>query len=178
MSESYYWKENLKRSLGKLAMWQKQRRWSEHSICLFEREIIVTFFFIRKLIEDHKLTDKCRTQNLIGTRYRHVGPRVDISNRWKIEKLYNLGHGRKRSLSLTFVANQIIHNFIFITVRFQKGMPEGIMVSSDFKRNNHLYHFSLTELVRVIRNVAADNIMYVEMRRHSKTEDMEVVRIS
>ena len=175
MLESCYWKDDLERSLCKLLKWQKQRRWSDRSICLFEKEIIITFFQIRKLIEAHKLTDRCRIQNLTAIRYNHIGHRVDVSNRWPIEELYALSHGKKSNLLLAFVANQIIHSFIIGTVFLEEGTPEGIMVSSDFRRNDYLYHFSLSELLRAIREVVTDDIVHLEMRRDLETKDMEVV---
>jgi len=56
MLESHCWKEYLSRIAKRLDRWKTQRRWSERSICIFERDILIAFFCIRKLIEAGKLT--------------------------------------------------------------------------------------------------------------------------
>src|SRR5678815_2610451 len=116
MIESYYWKENLRRSGTKLRKWQRQHRWTLRSVTLFERELILAFFCIRRIKEFHKLTDSCMAQRVGARVYRNNGVRVDLSNRFKLEKLYELGSARKTQLTLSFTANQLIHCFIVITV--------------------------------------------------------------
>jgi len=178
MIESYYWKEYLRRSGTKLRKWQNQHRWSAQSITLFERELMLAFFCIRRIKEFRKVTDSCASQKIGARVYRNNGERVDLSNRFKIERLYELGSGRKAQLTLSFAANQLTHCFIIITVFGENGTPQGVLVSSDFERNKCLYHFSLRDLLRAVQSVVGDRVTHVHMRRHPKTEDMEIISIS
>jgi len=50
MIESVYWKENLLEHARRLKPVEKPPRWSERLVMNFEKELIISFFCIRKLI--------------------------------------------------------------------------------------------------------------------------------
>jgi hypothetical protein len=55
--ESCYWKEPLIRLTKKLKQWNKQRNWTEERLVNLEREIFISFYSIRKLMDAYKLSD-------------------------------------------------------------------------------------------------------------------------
>jgi hypothetical protein len=175
MLEPYYWKESLNRISKRLQRWKDQRRWSERSICVFEREILIAFFCIRKLIESKKLTDECANQNLKIIEYPWNGRRVDLMNRHRLEELYNVDSGTRSSVSLSFAANQMIHSFILMTVFSEGGTPFGLLMSSDFEKNRRLVEIELISLVGAIHSVCRDRVSRTTDQRNSNTGDMERV---
>ena len=56
MIESCCWKEDLLNHSKRLKPVRKPARWSEEFVADFEKEIIVSFFCVRKLFEAHKLS--------------------------------------------------------------------------------------------------------------------------
>ena len=60
MIESVYWKEDLLDHARRLKAVEKPPRWSERLVVNFEKELIISFFCIRKLIEEHKVSSKSR----------------------------------------------------------------------------------------------------------------------
>lgn len=175
MLESYYWKESLSRVAKRLRRWKKQRRWTERSICVLEREISIAFFCIRKLIESGKLTDRCANQDLKAVEYSWKGRRVDLMNRHRLEELYTVDNGIKSTVSLSFAANQMIHSFILMTAFCEDGTPFGLLLSSDFEKNRRLVQIELESLIGVIHSVCRDEVTQIKERRNSKTGDMERV---
>jgi hypothetical protein len=73
MIESYYWKRHLLNAARKLELRMRQRVWRDSSITLFERELMIVFFCIRKLIEAKKLTDACERRKIVAWRFQNQG---------------------------------------------------------------------------------------------------------
>lgn len=76
MIESRYWKEDLIEYHNKLKPVKNSPRWSEKLQVNFEKDITVSFFMIRKLIECTKLSSK--TTNFKATIFR--SPCVELVN--------------------------------------------------------------------------------------------------
>ena len=55
MIESCYWKEELQRIATLIRPVANPKRWSERHHCTVERDIIIGFFIVRRLIELHKV---------------------------------------------------------------------------------------------------------------------------
>jgi hypothetical protein len=114
MIESHYWKPKLLDAARKLERRRAQKTWSIRSIVLFERELMLTFFCIGKLIEAKKLTDACEGNRIIAHRFSNRGGRSDLMSLIELHKVYDMSSGDRRNLTIGFVSNQLIHSyFIF-----------------------------------------------------------------
>ncbi len=60
MIESRYWKEELKRIAKTIATVKRPQRWSERAHCIVERDVMIGFFIVRRLIELHKVSSATR----------------------------------------------------------------------------------------------------------------------
>lgn len=56
MIESCFWKEDLIKHAKRLKPSKKPKRWSERAVVNFEKELIISFFYIRKLLESKKVS--------------------------------------------------------------------------------------------------------------------------
>ena len=68
MIESAYWKEDLLKYAKRFKPVSKPLRWSEKQQVNFEKDVIISFFMIRKVIESTKLSSK--TVKYKATMYR------------------------------------------------------------------------------------------------------------
>ena len=158
MIESYYWKRHLLNAARKLELRTRQRGWSVRSIVLLERELMIAFFCIRKLIEAKKLTDVCERRKVVARRFRNRGGRSDLMSLIEFEKVYDLSSGNKKELTIGFVANQLIHSYFIFPAFSRRNCLNGIWVTSDFERYKALYHIPISSLVSAIRHVGRDQI--------------------
>lgn len=55
--ESSFWKDDLVKVAGKLVKRTIQKRWPERSLASLEKDVFVSFYAIRKLIESKKISD-------------------------------------------------------------------------------------------------------------------------
>ena len=158
MIESYYWKQKLLEAVRKLEHRKLQKTWAIRSIVLFERELMLVFFCIRKLIEAKKLTDACERRKIQVHRFPNRGGRSDLMSLVEFEKVYDMSSGNRKNLTIGFVSNQLIHSYFIFPAFSRRHRLNGIWVTSDFERYKALYRIPISSLVSAIRYVAADQI--------------------
>jgi len=95
MIESYYWKEDLLNHAKRLKPVKKPSRWSERLVVNFEKEIIISFFCIRKLFEAHKVSSKSREHKARVYTYAPSGKRITKLNQHSIDEVYDLDSEKK-----------------------------------------------------------------------------------
>ena len=94
---------------------------------------MIGFYAIRKLIEANKVSLSLRKGTLDALAWPHIGTPVDQMNWHKIDQLYDLGQPKTVDLRLRFIADQIIHSFVFVPIFSEQGCPIGIAFSSERK---------------------------------------------
>jgi len=174
MIESYYWKHKLLDAARKLERRRAQKAWSIRSIVLFERELMLTFFCIRKLIEVKKLTDACERNRIVAHRFPNRGGRSDFMSLIEFHKVYDMSSGDRMNLTIGFVSNQLIHSYFIFAVFSRRHRLNGVWVTSDFERCKALYRIPLDSLVAAIRAVAADQIRRLRMKHGRYDGEWEI----
>ena len=106
MIESCYWKEDLARIAKTIARAPKPRRWSERAHCIVERDLMVGFFMLRRLIELKKVSTAISDRQLTVYSYQSVGKPVTQMNASSIHDLYDIENEVRESKRPTYVSNQ------------------------------------------------------------------------
>lgn len=164
MIESYYWKQKLLEAARKLERRRLQKTWATRSIVLFERELMLVFFCIRKLIEAKKLTDACDRRTIRVHRFPNLGGRSDLSSFIEFDKVYDMSSGKEKDLTIGFVSNQLIHSYLIFPAFSRRHRLNGVWVTSDFERYRAVYRVPIASLVSAIRHVATDQIRGLTMK--------------
>lgn len=89
MIESYYWKQDILKYAKSFKPIKKPPRWSERRQVIFEKEVIIAFFMIRKLSECFKLSSKTLQHMATICRSPCIG-KVTNMNFNSIDALYDL----------------------------------------------------------------------------------------
>jgi hypothetical protein len=160
IADSIPWKEDLLRVANALEKRKGQIRWTERTTFLVERDAMTAAYAVRKLIEAHKLSDEVLRGGVPVRSHKLIGEPVDIWNRDEFYQHYDMEQAQNETLALTEFCNQIIHSWVWMpsaddeTDRF-----DGIYVSSDRARKEHIYFVSVDVLVTVFRTVGHDDIV-------------------
>jgi hypothetical protein len=154
--DSHPWKESLLKRARELRRQSIQRRWGEASFGKLERNVLVGFYEIRKLIEARKLSPSTVESVHHVMRYPSLGKPVHRFNWDRYWDLYDLEHGTPQDLKLPFLCNQFVHSFVFSASFEEGGMLDGIVVSSDRERLGQAYCISLTEIISTFETVGSD----------------------
>jgi hypothetical protein len=109
IGDSVPWKIELLRIAVRLERRKTQKRWTEQTTFLVERDIMVAAFAIRRLIEAHKLSDDVTGREVVVVQHPLSGRVPDYMSYERIWQHYDLGAGTEYVLTLGEFCNQIIH---------------------------------------------------------------------
>lgn len=154
--DSHYWKDDLLKYARDLQRRKSQRRWSDGSFARIERNVMLGFYAIRKLIDARKLSTPLVEQLIPLSCFPSKGTRVTLFNSSRIEKHYDFGKKAKLKKDLVFVCNQVIHSFVFEVEILPRGSLAGFLVSSDHERCKRLFRIPVGEVIRIFERTGKD----------------------
>ena len=156
------WKYELSQIANRLEKRLTQKRWTERTNFLVERDIMVSAYMIRKLHEAHKVSDALNSAPVHVTAYKLVGSAPELYSD-EVEG-FDMEHPEKRTLKLQQLCNQFIHSFVFIHFFGDAERTwEGVGVASDRDRKKNLHYVESIVLIELIRKVAYEDIVSIGM---------------
>ena len=179
IGDSIPWKEDLLRIADVLEGRTTQRRWTERTSFLVERDVMNAAYAVRKLNEARKISDELAAEPVSCRRHPLTGRPVDIWNRHEFYEHYDMERPESVSLSLGDFCNQIIHSWIWMlsATEAPSSRFDGIYVSSDRARKRHVYFMSADRMISTFRSVGLDDIVSMRLQRDSNG-DMRIVDAS
>jgi len=169
--DSQPWKSDVGRLAYFLREKKRQKRWPSATHTLVEKHVFLGFYSIRKLIEAHKLTERCESMLLKVRAYPPTGKAITYWNWHRSEEHFDLEAGTEESIPLERLANQFIHSYVFHIVLASKrnGGLHSFLVSSDRQKTKSLLHIPADEVIRACRSVALDDIVESHWQKDPKT---------
>lgn len=176
--ESGDWKDDLLKTALKLSRRIHQKRWSERSFFMFEKEIFFAFYSIRKLIEAKKLSDYVVEAKIPLQSFKTRGLPVTRFNRDRLDELYNLQDRLSESIKLKDICNQFIHSYIFVPSFGELNELDSIFFCSDNTRKHKVFKLAIVDLIAALKMVGSDypSARYDEF--DEKLGDYKVVNLS
>lgn len=155
MIESKYWKIDLLSHSHKLKEKNSVKRWSAKAQVKFEKEIIVSFFIIRKLIESHKISKATRDTKLQLLAFPRTSKEINNFNYWDIDEFFDLSRSVKVTKSIKFIANQLIHSLVIYAIR-KNNKWDHILTCSDFEKSKRIYLILIKDVIKIFDLVGND----------------------
>ena len=119
MIESRYWREELTRIAKTITPVRKPPRWSERAHCVVERDLMIGFFIIRRLIELNKVSSRTRDYGLKVYACPALGIEVTQLNKGWIFETYDLENEKQETKKPLYIANQFIHAYMSFVWRIK-----------------------------------------------------------
>jgi len=155
--ESFYWKRDLAKRAAYLEEKLKQRRWDERSYTRLEQEIMLGFYSIRKLADAKKIPDKLVNKQITLMYFKSRGDFIHHGNWANVDRHYHLADGKKITKTLAYVANQLIHSFVFLPVHLEATpLIEGIAFNSDRTKSEVLFTMKMSLIVDTFYRAATE----------------------
>jgi hypothetical protein len=139
MIESCYWKEELQRIARLLKPSKNPPRWSERAHCVLERELIVGFFILRRMIELNKVSSGIRDRQLKVFNYLATGKKVTRLNGHDVVELYDMEKENSVTKKPFYISNQFVHAFTSFLARDETRNWSDMFVVSDYDKNNCIW---------------------------------------
>lgn len=163
MIESWYWKEDLLAHAKRLSPVKKPKRWSERAVVSFEKELMVSFFMVRALLERGKLSSKVRSHKFSVVRYPWKGKQVTRLNYHDIDELYDLKAGIDATVNVNFISNQFVHARAIYASRDQTRNWSHVLLCSDLEQKKGVYSVAVPEIQSLFHLVARDWLQWSSM---------------
>lgn len=170
IAESQYWKDELKKHVNVIAKKQAQKVWRDSSYAALEKSVMLSCYIARKLVEANKIPRAKFEQNVEVSCFNSNGRVVDLLNSHKLDELYDIPEGTETTKPFSYVANQIIHSFIFFPLLNPNSGVESIVFNSDKSKSKELYMIEVSALVKILRSIAKSDITKIHMRRNERGE--------
>ena len=149
MIESKYWKEDLITFSKYLKKKTHFTRWSEKSQVNFEKQVVLHFFLIRKLIETNKITTALANKKYDVVKYRKTNRSINSLNAYNLEKQFEIENEIIDSKNITFLTNQLIHSMTLFGLRNGKKW-DSVVMTSDYEKNKWLYEIKVSTIVSIM----------------------------
>lgn len=174
MIESFYWKEGLVRIANTIRPSKRPARWTERAHCIVERDLMLGFFMVRRLIELYKVSSL--TRNLLMSVFScpSRGKQIHRLNGPDIYQTYDLAKERPEGKKPLYISNQFIHAYTSYVVRDKSRNWSDVYVVSDFDRNRCLWRVPVSEIRRLFLTVAEDDIREMKMLYNAQKGDYDV----
>ncbi len=153
------WKDELVKVAGRLEAKTKQKRWTERTGYLIERDFVVSAYAMRKLIESHKVSDTLRHRQFPVRRFDLCGKPPDPLSPDDIADSYDFENGRRGTLSVANLCHEIVHSFVFTFCCGETtDLFDGIYVSSGRHKNEFLYLVLASDFIALCCDIGVDDL--------------------
>lgn len=149
MIESKYWKKELLDFAISLRSQKEIKRWSEKAQVLFEKEIILNFYIIRKLTETKKISDSLCQKKYKIKAFKKNSTKLTEINYFDIYELYDADNFEFRSKDIKFICNQLIHSLTIFAFRENKKW-NSVLMCSDFEKNKFIYEIDMKTIIEIL----------------------------
>lgn len=155
MIESIYWKEELSRIAKSIRPVSKPKRWSERAVCTVERDVMIGFFIVRRMVELSKVSSRVATGKL-DVFSAPVTRNVTKVNRFSVEENYDWNAEKAERKLVPYICNQCIHAYLSYVDRGQDRNWSDLLVVSDYDRNDVIWRVPFSTIIALF-NAAADD---------------------
>ena len=155
MIESRYWKEELSRIAKTIKPLRKPPRWSERACYVVERDLMIGFFIIRRLIELNKVSS--RTRNFSMKVYScPAREKITRLNGHRIPDAYDLENEKAETKKPSYISNQFIHAYTSFVLRDETRNWSDVYIISDFDRNDCIWRVPISVIRELFELVSDD----------------------
>ncbi len=154
ISDFSYWKRTLASHAEVLNVKLRQKRWRDESFLKVEQAVMMSCYIIRKLAEAQKITNERFNAHLPLTAFAATGKTVDAINNQRVDELYEVDSGVEISKPLSYIANQLIHSYIFVPVFLLQNQLHAVAFNSDRSKSRELYVLKLRPFAEALAGCA------------------------
>ncbi len=159
IDDSIPWKEELVKVANRLEAKTKQKRWTDRTGHLIERDFIVSAYAMRKLVDSHKVSDELGQRQIPVRRFDLIGNPPHPLSPADIADSDDFENGRRRTLSVVDLCHEIIHSFVFT---FYCGettdLFDGIYVSSDRHKTEYVYLVLASDFIALCCDIGVEDV--------------------
>jgi uncharacterized membrane protein len=168
IEQDSYWRQDLLKFAERLEKRYRQKKWSDRTRYNIEKEIFLSFYIIRKLIESRRIRGSVASSRHTVMWYPIIIGETPSTDPKTFVFTYLLYHGWREEWTRTELYNQFVHSYIFSPFRLCRGDMLGIYFASDCQSKTGLYYITLVKVIEII--ISAGRNRPTKLKLGRKTE--------
>jgi len=172
--ESRYWKEMLSATARELAWKKNPKRLTFRRCEIIERDVILSFFIIRRLIELSRVSRKTIDFKFAVYSCPFNGRKMSPIDRIGIEKSYDIENEQTITKKMIYIANQFIHSTLFLITYDNTRNWDSFYVVSDFDKSNCVWRVPAKHVERGFRVASNDYLEGFTYEFDAKRDDYRI----
>jgi hypothetical protein len=173
--ESRYWKEMLRVTARELVRRKKPKPLTERRCEIIERDVILCFFVIRRLVELYRVSRLTVDFKFNVFSCPFNGRNMSLLDRHRIEKSYHLENEISVSKKMLYIANQFIHSSLFLIVTDQTRNWDSFYVVSDYDKKQCIWRISVHQIAEAFKVAAEDYLEGFSYKYDKKNDEYRIV---
>jgi len=176
ISESYVYKDELLKFADDLQKRRTQKRWTERTGLLIEKELFFGFFIIRKLCEAVKISNSLKAKDFKVSVLPIAAP-FDINVTTEHKVLENIDWEKQiyQKMSIIQICNQFIHSFLMLLVSKEDGGLESVLISSDWFKSKKCFLIDLEIIIQIFQEFGNNYPYRISWRRDRNCKIIEYI---
>ena len=144
--ESRYWKELLSATAKELSWRKSPKRLTQRRCEIIERDVILNFFIIRRLIELSRVSRKTIDFEFEVFSCPFNGRKMSPIDRIGIKKSYDLENEKPITKKMMYIANQFIHSSLFLITSDNTRNWHSFYVVSDYDKSDCIWRVPVIQV--------------------------------
>jgi hypothetical protein len=161
LTSALQWKQELLRSAARLEKKTTQKRWTDQTAFIVERDVMVGAYAIRKLLETPgRVSDHARTLHVpVLSHSLDTTTRVTWWTALHWWELYDMETYSTQRIPLRHFCNSLIHSFVFAfhPTPDNDGLA-GMFVNSEYESKKALFFIATETFVELFRAIGNDDV--------------------
>jgi hypothetical protein len=151
---------------------------TERGYFLIEKHAFLSAFIVRKLFDNHKVTDAVRARS-VEVRFFPAEKNVirgisSVIGKSFLDEVYDVDTSEAGSLDVRGLVNQIIHSFFFVVVPSDTDETY-LFFNSDRTKENFVVELPLARYVQILTSIACDHVQCAAIGIDEATGKVRVV---
>ena len=167
--ESWYWKEFLSETASELRRVERPKRLTQRRYEIVERNVVISFFLLRRLIELHRVSAKTRDFRLSVFARPSTGKLPTLLNSHRINELYDATKERAQTKKPVYICNQVVHSYSIWLVVDRTRNWDSLFTISDYDRKECIWRIPVPVIVELLRTASLDYPYELRYRLNEKT---------
>ena len=154
--ESSYWKEFLAETAKDIRRVPCPKRLTQRRYEIVERNIAISFFILRRLIERQRVSKKIIDFSMEVFSWPSTGKIPTLLNNHRIHELYDFSKEQAQTKKPIYVCNQIIHAYSTELIVDETRNWDSILSVSDYDRKNCIWRIPMDRIVDLLNTASKD----------------------
>jgi hypothetical protein len=184
--QGYSWKNELAVQCERVAMHYAEMMSDdfngEHSpMDMLDRAIVLAALAMRRMFEKRLVTDKLASEKIPVRTFQRVRseefrqPYIGYSGGDAFQN-YSFAQTSTERLSISDIANEIIHSAQMMFVHGEEAIPTGLLIASDWHQRHRLLHFTIEDFSAIVKSVLQDRVTVTSDRWDWQTGKVDASR--